>query len=135
MRLVALLLLMLLSGCARGTAFAQASGAVQAPGTATVRIGGFDGDILSFNVVNESSGVMTILRDRVYMIRGGQRIYRQPGGAAREYMVPPRGHHEVKVRYRLEDPRPGESVAVHFEEALLVNGQPVPIEPIPLQVR
>lgn len=106
----------------------------EAPGAARVMLLEIDGDILKFSVMNLSGAPMVILRDRVTMLSPLGVRTRKSGGVASTYNVAPGNAHDVNVRFDFDDLGPGDVVQIRFSDALLVAGEPVPIEPIVLRV-
>lgn len=102
---------------------------------ARVEVAEVDGDILSFDVYNLSKLNLVVLRDKIVLETARGRRGREPGGTSRYYNVPPGGMHDVKVKFVFDDCQPGEEVRVLFESALVVDGAPVPMAPIPFVCR
>jgi hypothetical protein len=95
-------------------------------------------DIVRFTVQNMSaSAQMKVDRDAVFLVGpSGSRVSRDPGSSPHTvYDVVPGAVHDVNVRFPLGGFARGDMVAVHFEEAILIGGQPVPIKPLTFQVR
>jgi hypothetical protein len=123
-----------LQSCSQVTLHAQQR-RVEKPQWARVEVGEIDRDILAFDVYNLSKLNLVVLRDKIVLETARGRRGREPGGSSRYYNVPPGGMHDVKVKFELGDCQPGEEVRVLFESALVVDGTPVPMAPIPFVCR
>jgi hypothetical protein len=100
-----------------------------------VEVAEIDGNILAFDVYNLSKLNLVVFRDKIVLETARGRRGREPGGTSRYYNVPPGGMHDVKVKFALDDCQPGEEVRVLFESALVADGAPVPVAPIPFVCR
>ena len=105
-----------------------------APGVARVLLTEIDGDILKFSVLNLSSTTLVVLRDQITLMTPLGLRARESGGIDRTYNIAPGAAHDVNVRFDMSDLAARDVIQVRFENALLVSGQPVAIEPIVLQV-
>lgn len=108
---------------------------VQTPGAGRVLLKEQDGDLFAFNVFNQSPYPMNVDRNAVRMATAGGLRDRLPGGISDNYTIPPGGVHAVNVKFPMGGLRPGETVWVHFQDAISINGQRVPMEPIQFVVR
>ena len=102
---------------------------------ARVEVGKIEGEVLTFDVYNLSKLNMVVLRDKIVLETAQGRRGREPGGLQSYYNVPPGGMHDVKVKFDLDDCLPGQQVKVLFESALVADGTPVPLAPIPFVCR
>jgi hypothetical protein len=128
------LLWLALCGCA-GTTLQATQARIETAKWARVEVGEIDGEVLSFDVYNLSKLNLVILRDKIVLETAQGRRGREPGGVQSYYNVPPGAMHDVKVKFDLGDCQPGEQVRVLFESALLVDGTPVPMAPVPFVCR
>ncbi|MCS6911831.1 MAG: hypothetical protein RMK29_14870 [Myxococcales bacterium] len=108
---------------------------VHSPGAVRVALKSLSDDLFKFVVVNESPYPLVIYRDAVRLATATGTRSRLPGGLAHIYHVPPGGYHDVHVKFPLGGIRQGETVWVHFQQALLINGQPVAVEPLEFVMR
>ena|SRR5258707_6570720 len=102
---------------------------------ARVEVGEIDGGVLSFNVYNLSKLNMVLLRDKIVLETAQGRRGREPGGLRSYYDVAPGAMHDVKVKFDLSDCQPGQQVKVLFDSAVVVDGTPVPVAPLPFVCR
>lgn len=94
-------------------------------------------DILNFKVENLSrSAQLTVDRDAIFLVgpKGG-RVNRSAGGTQSVYTLGPGEVHDVNVKFPLDGFERGQMVAVHFEQAVALGGQPIAIAPLTFQVR
>jgi hypothetical protein len=110
-------------------------GEVFTPGAARVVLRGVRNDIISVDVFNMTAAPMVIYRDSFLLSTSSGMRARLPGGVSNVYTVPPGGVHEVRLRYDLHGLSRGEQIALVVQNALVVNAQPVPIEPLPFVVQ
>lgn len=96
-----------------------------------VEVTDVDRDILSFHVYNLSKLTLVVLRDKIVLETPQGRRGREPGGVRNHYNLPPASMHDVKVKFDLSDCSPGQEVKVSFENALVADGAPIRIAPIP----
>lgn len=121
-------------GCGSATHLVAQRAEVFTPGAARVVLMSVDDAIITIDVFNQTPYPMVIYRDALMLsTRAGGRA-RLPGGVGHVYSVRPGGVQTVKVRYPINGLHRGDQVALVFENALLVNGQPLPIEPLPFLV-
>lgn len=119
------------SGCGESLRLVAQRGEIFTPGAARVVLRGVHNDIVALDVFNQTGAPMVIYRDAFLLsTRAGMRA-RLPGGVSSVYTVRPGGVHEVKVRYDLSGLHRGDQAALVLQNALVVNGQPLPIEPLP----
>jgi hypothetical protein len=123
-----------LSGCT-GTTLQASQPRIETARWARVEVTEVDRDILSFDVYNLSKLNLVILRDKIVLETAQGRRGREPGGLQSYYNVAPGAMHDVKVKFDLSDCQPGQPVKVLFESALLVDGTPVPMAPLPFVCR
>ena len=102
---------------------------------ARVEVARVDGAVLTFDVYNLSKLNMVILRDKIVLETAQGRRGREPGGLQSYYNVPPGAMHDVKVKFDLSGCEPGQAVNVLFESAVVADGTPVPLAPIPFVCR
>ena len=91
--------------------------------------------IVTVDVFNQTAYPLVIYRDLFMLSTATGMRSRMPGGVSNVYTVRPGGVHTVKVRFDLTGMRPGEQAALVFQNALIVNGQPLPLEPLPFVVQ
>jgi hypothetical protein len=84
-----------------------------------------DDDIFKFMVYSRAHEPMLILRDQVFLLVGGDRIARVPGGLKSTYDLPPGGAHDVFVAYDLSHLEGVAEFSISFETAVTLNGAPV----------
>ena len=102
---------------------------------ARVEVARVDGAVLTFDVYNLSKLNMVILRDKIVLETAQGRRGREPGGLQSYYNVPPGAMHDVKVKFDLSGCEPGQAVNVLFDSAVVADGTPVPLAPIPFVCR
>ncbi len=132
--LFALMALTLTLGCRSAPQLRAERPTADAPGAARVMLTEIDGDILKFSVLNLSSQPMVVLRDQITLQTPYGTRARKSGGVASTYNVAAGAAQDVNVRFAMGDLAPGDVVEVRFEQALLLAGSPVAIEPIVLRV-
>lgn len=93
-----------------------------------------DGDIFELSVLNLSPRPMVVLRNQIVLRTPLGTRSRESGGLSSTYNIPSGGAHDVHVRYDMSDLAAGDVIQLRFEDALLIDGQPVPIGPIVLRV-
>ncbi len=125
-----------LFGCATANGLIAQRAEVFTPGVGRISIRDSHSDIISLDVFNKTDYPMTVLRD-AFLLSTTSRGTRSrlPGGVAHVYVIPPGGVHEVNLRFDLHDLHPGEQALLLSQDALIVNGQPVFLEPLPFVVR
>ena len=121
-------------GTASYTIVAQ-RGEVFTPGAVRVVMRNVHRDIISVDVFNQTGAPMVVYRDSFLLSTSTGMRARLAGGVSNVYNIPPGGVHEVRVRYDLSGLSRGEQLALVLQNALVVNGQPVPIEPLPFLVQ
>jgi len=105
-----------------------------APGMARVLLSEIDGDILKFSVLNLSERPMVVLRDQIVLMTPLGLRTRTSGGLKSTYNVAAGQAHDVHVRFDMDELAAGDVLQVRFEDALLIDGQPIAIEPVVLRV-
>lgn len=85
-----------------------------------------DDDVFKFMVYSRSDQPMLIRRDDVFLVVGGQRIARNPGGLKSTYDLPPGGAHDVYVAYDLSRLEGVSEFSISFETAVTLKGAVVP---------
>ncbi len=95
-----------------------------------VSLNGIDGDLFQFTVVNYADATLFVDRNAVRLRIDDETRLRQPGGWKSQYALPPGGAHDVNVRFDLAGLRRRALVAVCFDEAFAVAGQPVTVPPM-----
>jgi hypothetical protein len=125
-----------LPGCSSGgyTIVAQ-RGEVFTPGAVRVVFRGVSDDIITVDVFNMTAAPMVIYRDSFLLSTSTGMRARLPGGVSNVYTVAPGGVHDVRLRYDLKGLSRGEQIALVAQNALVVNAQPVPVEPLPFVVQ
>jgi hypothetical protein len=108
---------------------------VEASGFARVEVGEVDGDILTFDVYNLSKLTLVVLRDKIVLETPTGRRGREPGGLQRYYNVAPGAMHDVKVKFDFSDCTAGTELKVRFDDALMADGAPLRIAPVPFVCR
>jgi hypothetical protein len=124
---------LLVAACAHATLVPQIM-AVDSPGVVRVEVKRIHGGIVELAVFNTSPAMIVIDRDGVFLQTPSGRLAREPGGLATTHNVPPGGVHGLNVKFALGDLQAGAPVQLEFPNAILVNGSPVPVPPIPLAV-
>ena len=124
-----------LPGCGGTYGIVAQRGEVFTPGAARVVLRGVREDIITVDVFNQTPAPMVIYRDSFLLSTPSGTRSRLPGGVSNVYTVQPGGVHEVRVRFSLANLHPGEQLALVLQNALVVNGQPIPIEPLPFVVQ
>lgn len=104
------------------------------PGGARVSLKNARGPVIELEVFNYTPAPMVVYRDNIMLSSSQGLRPRLPGGVSNVYTVAPGGVHQVNVKYDLHGLRRGETVAVVFQNAFIVNSQSVPVEPIPFLV-
>lgn len=123
------------SGCAAGARLVAQRAELITPGAIRVLLLGIDGNLVKVDIFNQTSAPMLVYRDQVMLSTATGMRGRMQGGVGHIYTIPPGGVHKLHVRYDLYGLRPGDQVAMIFQNAIAVNGQPVPVEPLPLLVQ
>ena len=123
-----------LAGCSGATLQATQQ-QIETARWARVDVARIDGEVLTFHVYNLSTLNMVILRDKIVLETAQGRRGREPGGLQSYYNLPPGAMHDVKVKFDLSDCRPGQAVKVLFESAVVADGAPIPLAPIPFVCR
>jgi hypothetical protein len=127
--LAGVLLWAVAAGCG-GSALMATRPDVQTPGAARVVLREQEDDLFRFVVYNQSPYPMIVNRDAVRMATTNGLRNRIPGGIQSSYEIPPGGSHDVNVKFPMDGLQRGEQVWVHFQDAVSIGGQVVPIEPI-----
>jgi hypothetical protein len=123
-----------LTGCA-SVQLQATQRSVEANGFARVEVGEVDGDILTFDVYNLSKLTLVVLRDKIVLETPTGRRGREPGGVQRAYTVAPGAMHDVKVKFDFSDCTAGTELKVRFDDALVADGAPLHIAPVPFVCR
>jgi hypothetical protein len=105
------------------------------PGAARITVRSTLANQLQVQVWNQTGYPLTIYRDNFLLSTPLGTRSRLAGGASNVYVINPGGRHDVKLRYDLSGLARGDSLALLFQTGLLVNGQSLPIGPLPLRVR
>lgn len=124
-----------LTGCGTASQLVAQRGEVFTPGAARVVLMSTSNNIVTVDVFNQTAYPLVIYRDLFMLSTATGMRSRMPGGVSNVYTVRPGGVHTVKVRFDLTGMRPGEQAALVFQNALIVNGQPLPLEPLPFVVQ
>jgi len=101
------------------------------PGALRIVLLGVDENQVTVDIFNQTSAPMLIYRDSVMLSTAAGMRARMRGGVGHVYTVPPGGVHKLRVRYDLYGLSRGDQVAMVFQNAIVLNGQPVPVEPLP----
>ena len=123
--------LLVSAGCGGSLRLLAQRAEVMTPGAVRVVLKATNEDIIEFDVHNYTGSPMVIYRDAVYLSTSRGLRNRVPGGVSNVYTIPPGGVQQVNVRYKLDDLSRGDQLAVVFQNAVVIDGQPVPVEPIP----
>src|SRR5882724_8536788 len=123
-----------LAACS-GTTLQATQRQIETAQWARIEVARVEGAILTFDVYNLSKLNMVILRDKIVLETAQGRRGREPGGLQSYYNVPPGAMHDVKVKFDLSDCQPGQPVKVLFDSAVVADGTPVPLAPIPFVCR
>lgn len=123
------------TGCASGASLVAQRAELITPGAIRILLLGVEGNLVKVDIFNQTSAPMLVYRDQVMLSTSNGMRARMQGGVGRVYTIPPGGVHKLHVRYDLYGLRPGDQVAMIFQNAVAVNGQPVPVEPLPLVVQ
>ena len=102
----------------------------QAPPVVRVSLNAVDDDLFQFTVVNYAGATLFVDRNAVRLQIGDDLRLRQPGGWKSQYALPPGGAHDLNVRFDLRGLRRGDTLAICFDEAFAVAGQPIPVPPM-----
>jgi hypothetical protein len=127
--------LILQEGCGASSHLVPQRGEVFLPGAARVVLMGVEKDIVSLEVYNQTPAQLTIYRDSFLLSTPSGLRARQPGGVSNVYVVRPGGVHAVRLRFDLSGLHRGDQIALILQNALVVNGQPLPMEAIPFSVQ
>lgn len=101
------------------------------PGALRIVLLGVDDNLITVDLFNQTSAPMVVYRDSVLLSTPTGMRARMRGGVGHVYTVPPGGVHKLRVRFDLYGLRRGDQVAMVFQNAIVINGQPVPVEPLP----
>lgn len=124
-----------LVGCVAGTQLVPQRAEIIVTGAARIVLKGVQGGTLTFEVFNHTGGEMVIQRDAFFLSTPQGMRPRQPGGGAGTFVVQPGGVREISLRFDLYGLSRGDTVALTCQSGLLIDHNPVPVEPIPLSVR
>lgn len=128
------LLLPLLLGSALGSGCAPqlvaTQGAVEAPGVARVELRKIKKDLIDLQVVNTSPQPLTVNRDGFYLEGPTGALARIPGHGRRVYFVPPGAVRVVRMKFDRGALPHGVQVQLSMPQAILIEGQAVPMPPI-----
>jgi hypothetical protein len=122
-------------GCGTASRLIAQRGEVFTPGAARVVLMSTSDDVITVDVFNQTAYPLVIYRDLFMLSTATGMRSRMKGGVSNVYTVRGGGVHTVKVRFDLTGMRPGEQAALVFQNALIVNGQPLPLEPLPFIVQ
>jgi hypothetical protein len=124
-----LLLGMMLSvGCA--PTLVPIQGAVEAPGVARVELREIKKDLIDLQVINISQQPLTVDRNSFYLAGPTGTQERLPGGRRTTYVVQPGKVRVVRMKFDRRSLPRGVEVQLAMPEAILIEGQPVPMPPI-----
>lgn len=119
------------SGCGSAIRMVAQRPELMTPGALRIVLLETDENLITVDVFNQTSAPMVIYRDSVMLSTPSGMRARMRGGVGHVYTVPPGGVHKLRVRYDLYGLRRGDQVAMVFQNAIVINGQPVPVEPLP----
>lgn len=120
------------AGCAAPRRLMAQRAELITPGIVRVLLVEVEDNQITVDVFNQTMVPMIVYRDGLTLSTATGMRARMRGGVAHVYTLPPGGMHRVKVRFDLYGLRPGDQAALIFQNAVIVNGQPVPVEPLPL---
>lgn len=121
------------AGCAGGPSFIPVRHSTNTEGTARVTLKQVEGDAFTFMVVNQAQKTLVVQTDKVSLRSASGPRKQLPGGSG-EAQVEPGAVKDVQVRFDLTGVSSGEQVSLGFDQALSIDGAPVPLpEPIVLQ--
>lgn len=124
-----------LPGCSYTPHLVPLRGEVFTPGAARVVLMNIDGDIIHVDVFNQTSVPLVVYRDAFLLSTATGMRPRVPGGVSNIYTIPPGSVHDVRVRFDLSGLSRGDQVVLVFQNALVANGQPIPIESLPFALK
>ena len=119
------------TGCSQSIRLIAQRPELMTPGALRIVLVEVDENTVTVDVFNQTNTVMLIYRDAVLLSTSGGLRARMPGGVGHVYTLPPGGVHKVRVRYDLHGLHRGDQVAMVFQNAIVLAGQPVPVEPLP----
>ncbi len=119
------------SGCGPAIRMVAQRPELMTPGALRIVLLETDENLITVDVFNQTSAPMVIYRDSVMLSTPSGMRARMRGGVGHVYTVPPGGVHKLRVRFDLYGLRRGDQVAMVFQNAIVIHGQPVPIEPLP----
>lgn len=119
------------TGCGQSMRLVAQRPELMTPGALRIVLLEVDDNMITVDVFNQTNTVMLIYRDAVLLSTSGGLRARMPGGVGHVYTVPPGGMHKLRVRYDLHGLHRGDQVAMVFQNAIVIAGQPVPVEPLP----
>jgi hypothetical protein len=123
------------AGCAAGTQLIPQRAEIIITGAARIVLKEARSGTLVFEVFNHTGAEMVIQRDAFFLATPQGMRPRQPGGGAGVFVVQPGGVREISLRYDLAGLSRGDTVALTCQSGLLIDHNPVPVEPIVLAVR
>lgn len=123
------------AGCVAATQLIPQRAEIIVTGAARIVLKEARGGSLVFEVFNHTGSEMVIQRDAFFLATPQGLRPRQPGGGAGVFMVQPGGVREITLRYDLVGLSRGDKVALTCQSGLLIDHNPVVVEPIVLSVR
>jgi hypothetical protein len=118
------------SGCAPQIIATQRL--VEAPGVARVEVRKIKKDLIDLLVTNTSPQPLTINRDGFYLEGPTGALARTPSRGRHVYFLPPGVARVVRMKFDRAALPHGVQVQLSMPQAILVEGQAVPMPPIPL---
>lgn len=123
------------AGCVAGTQLIPQRAEIIIAGAARIVLKEARGGTLVFEIFNHTGSEMAIQRDAFFLATPQGMRPRLPGGGAGIFMVQPGGVREISLRYDLAGLVRGDTVALTCQSGLLIDHNPVVVEPIVLSVR
>lgn len=123
------------TGCVAGSQLVPQRAELVIAGSARILLKDARGGTLTFEVYNHTGGQMLIQRDAFFLSTPHGMRPRSPGGGAGTFAVQPGGVREISLRFDLHGLSRGDTVTLVCQSGLLIDNNPLPVEPIPLAVQ
>lgn len=123
------------AGCVAGSQLVPQRAELVIAGSARILLKDARGGTLTFEVYNHTGGQMQIQRDAFFLSTPHGLRPRLPGGGAGTFAVQPGGVREISLRFDLHGLSRGDTVTLVCQSGLLIDHNPLPVEPIPLAVQ
>jgi hypothetical protein len=123
------------SGCVAGSQLVPQRAELVISGSARILLKEARGGTLTFDVYNHTGGQMLIQRDAFFLSTPQGLRPRLPGGGSGVFAVQPGGVREISLRFDLQGLSRGDTVTLVCQSGLLLDHNPLPVEPIPLSVQ